>query len=83
MADSLTIEEQRALLLPLESILRVSGCTLSVTNNEIVVKHRGREAKLIVYPAMWKESREDGMIYVSDAYIKYAKPYAVQKILNV
>ena len=83
LADSLTVEEQKALLFPLESILRVSGCTLSVTNDEIVAKHRGREAKLVVYPAMWKEPREDGTIYVSDAYIKYAKPYAVQKILNV
>lgn len=83
LADSLTVEGQKALLLPLESILRVSGCTLLVTNNEIVAKHRGREVKLVVYPAMWKEPREDGTIYVSDAYIKYAKPYAVQKILNV
>ena len=83
LADSLTVEEQKALLFPLESILRVSGCTLSVTNDEIVAKHRGREAKLVVYPAMWKEPREDGTIYVSDAYIKYAKPYAVQKILIV
>ena len=63
--------------------LTVTGCTLLVTNNEIVAKHRGREVKLVVYPAMWKEPREDGTIYVSDAYIKYAKPYAVQKILNV
>lgn len=53
------------------------------TDNEIVAKHRGREAKLVVYPAMWKEPHEDGTIYVSNAYIKYAKPYAVQKILNV
>lgn len=83
LADSLTVEGQKALLFPLESILRVSGCTLLVTNNEIVAKHRGREAKLVVCPAMWKEPREDGTIYVSDAYIKYAKPYAVQKILNV
>ena len=83
LADSLTVEGQKALLLPLESILRVSGCTLLVTNNEIVAKHRGREVKLVVYPAMWKEPREDGTIYVSDAYIKYAKPYAVQKILIV
>ena len=69
LADSLTVEGQKALLLPLESILRVSGCTLLVTNNEIVAKHRGREVKLVVYPAMWKEPREDGTIYVSDAYI--------------
>ena len=53
------------------------------TDNEIVAKHRGREAKLVVYPAMWKEPHEEGTIYVSNAYIKYAKPYAVQKILNI
>ena len=31
---------------------------------------------------MWVEPQATDTIYVSDAYIKYAKPYAVQKILN-
>ena len=36
---------------------------------------------LIVYPAMWVEPHRPGTIFVSDAYLKYAKPYAVQKII--
>ena len=38
--------------------------------------------KVVVYPAMWVEPHAAGTIFVSDAYIKYAKPYAVQKILD-
>ena len=29
-----------------------------------------------------KEPQQEDTVYVSNAYIKYAKPYAVQKILN-
>ena len=31
---------------------------------------------------MWVEPCATNTIFVSDAYIKYAKPYAVQKILD-
>lgn len=82
LAESLSVEEQH-LLLPLESILRVSGCTLVTLDNGILVKHKGRkEKKLVVYPAMWKEPQQEDTVYVSNAYIKYAKPDAVQKNLN-
>jgi len=64
--------------------LRVSGCTLVPLDNGILVKRKGRkEKKLVVYPAMWKEPKQEDTVYVSNAYIKYAKPYAVQKILSV
>lgn len=36
---------------------------------------------LVVYPAMWVEPHRSGTIFVSDALIKFAKPYAVQKII--
>ena len=83
LAESLSIEEQHRLLLPLESILRVSGCTLVALDDGILVKRKGKERKLVVYPAMWKEPQQEDTVYVSNAYIKYAKPYAVQKILSV
>lgn len=83
LAESLSVEEQHRLLLPLESILRVSGYTLVALDDGILVKRKGgREKKLVVYPAMWKEPQQEDTVYVSDAYIKYAKPYAVQKNLN-
>ena len=44
-----------------------------------IVKRKGKERKLVVYPAMWKEPQQEDTVYVSNAYIKYAKPYAVQK----
>ena len=47
-----------------------------------IVRRKGKERKLVVYPAMWKEPQQEDTVYVSNAYIKYAKPYAVQKILN-
>ena len=63
--------------------MRVSGYTLVALDDGILVKRKGgREKKLVVYPAMWKEPQQEDTVYVSDAYIKYAKPYAVQKILN-
>ena len=43
---------------------------------------RKNTKKVIVYPAMWVEPQVNDTIFVSDAYIKYAKPYAVQKILD-
>ncbi|MBQ3707560.1 MAG: hypothetical protein II889_06565 [Clostridia bacterium] len=35
-----------------------------------------------VYPSMWVEPHRKEFIFISDAYIKYAKPYAVQKIID-
>ena len=32
-----------------------------------------------LYPAMWIESIGNSIIYVSDVYLKFAKPYAVRK----
>ena len=36
----------------------------------------------MVYPAMWAEPLEEGVIHISDFRIKYAQPYAVQKIIE-
>ena len=52
------------------------------SDGEIVATGRRNTKKVVVYPAMWVEPQATGTIYVSDAYIKYAKPYAVQKILD-
>ena len=43
---------------------------------------RGIQKKIVVYPAMWVEPFEKDVIYVSDFCIKYARPYAVQKIIE-
>ena len=51
-------------------------------DSEITAIGRRNTKKVVVYPAMWVEPCAAGTIFVSDAYIKYAKPYAVQKILD-
>lgn len=82
LAPIIPVEEQQRMLWPLRSILRTSGCCLMEDNGGIVAKYKNKMMPLVVYPAMWVEPHGDQTIYVSDAYIKYAKPYAVRKILT-
>lgn len=74
-------ETQIKMIMPLTNILRQSGCEIT-TDGEIIATGQKSTKKVIVYPAMWVEPYSPGTIFVSDAYIKYAKPYAVQKILD-
>lgn len=74
-------ELQIKMIMPLANILKQSGCEITA-NDEIIATGRGKNKKVVVYPAMWSEPFATDTIFVSDAYIKYAKPYAVQKILD-
>ena len=69
------------MLLPLANILKQSGCEITI-DGEITAIGQSSTKKIVIYPAMWVEPHETNTIFVSDAYIKYAKPYAVQKILT-
>lgn len=81
-ADTIESDDQSKMIRPLIGILKQSGCNIA-TNGEItVISRRSGEKKIVIYPAMWVEPQSPNTIYVSDAYIKYAKPYAVQKILD-
>lgn len=66
---------------PLINILEQSGCKITI-GNDIIATGQKNSKKVVVYPAMWVEPRAFDTIFVSDAYIKHAKPYAVQKILD-
>ena len=74
-------ELQIKMIMPLANILKQSGCEITA-NDEIIATGQEKTKKVVVYPAMWIEPSATGTIFVSDAYIKYAKPYAVQKILD-
>ena len=74
-------EKQINMIKPLENILKQSGCSISIANN-ITVTKRNHTKKIVIYPAMWIEPHEEDCIFVSDVHMKYAKPYAVQKILD-
>lgn len=41
---------------------------------------KGETRKIVVYPAMIREPHKAGVIAVSDAFLKFAKPYAVRMI---
>ena len=79
---TLSFDEQKKYISPLVKILKEKHCELSFSDNSIVISRSDRKKKLVVYPAIWKERREKGVIYVSDAYLKYAKPYVVKKIVD-
>lgn len=80
-ASPIKPETQIKMIMPLVNILKQSGCEIT-SNGEIVATGRRNTKKVVVYPAMWVEPQATDTIYVSDAYIKHAKPYAVQKILD-
>ena len=69
------------MITPLANILKQSGCEI-IADGEITAIGRRSTKKVVIYPAMWVEPNAPKTIFVSDAYIKYAKPYAVQKILD-
>ena len=69
------------MIMPLANILKQSGCEI-IADGDITAIRRRRTKKVVIYPAMWVEPHAVNTIFVSDAYIKYAKPYAVEKILE-
>ncbi len=81
-ASPIKLEKQIKTIMPLVNILKQSGCEITTSNSEIIATMQKNTKKIVVYPAMWVEPYANGTIFVSDAYIKYAKPYAVQKILD-
>ena len=66
----------------MKQILELSGVQLNIQGNTIFAKGKYTQKKLVVYPAMWKKPVADGTIFVSDVYMKYAKPYALKEIVN-
>ena len=81
-ADSINLDIQIKLLKPLNFILSEMGYSLLFENNSIKIKKGNVEKKIVIYPAMWLEPIEKNTIFISDAYLKFAKPYALQKIIE-
>lgn len=63
-------------------IIETSNYHVDISDDMIIINNNKCSKKLIVYPAMKKEPVDPKAIFVSDAYIKYAKPYAVKKIIS-
>lgn len=80
-ASPISPEKQISMIRPLANILKQSGCEISTDGEITAIGHRSKK-KIVIYPAMWVEPHASNTVFVSDAYIKYAKPYAVQRILD-
>lgn len=65
-----------------DGILQIIATSKFAEGSRITAYGKRGAKEVVIYPAMWVEPRTANTIYVSDAYIKYAKPYAVQKILD-
>ena len=81
IVEALPAKTQQSYIRPLENILNESGCSLFFNEDDIVINPSSNPKRLVVYPAMWIEPHQNGTVFVSDAFMKFAKPYAVQKII--
>lgn len=82
LPNHLSLELQWKLLKPLQQILEGSGCMLSVENGMIMAHSSGNRKRITIYPAMRYETGQKDEILVSDAYLRFAKPYAVETMIN-
>ena len=79
-AVALSIEEQQELLHPITSILSSKGLDIDFKQDQISGTCSGYAKEVVVYPAMWVKPYKDNTVFISDAILKHAKPYAIQEL---
>ena len=82
LSDGYSLEQQSQKINSLKYILVAQGYNLNMDGSNIFVEKGEKRKAITVYPAMWKEPQDGRSIYISDAYLKYAKPYALKKIMD-
>lgn len=82
LPKNISVQDQLRLIAPLSGILNSAGCQITRRENEIELVRYGQKKKLVIYPAMCVEPEGADLISVSDAYLKYAKPYALKKMID-
>ena len=82
VAPLFSVEKQAECIKSLEYILSREGYEVCIGQDTITVNHSKKSKRLVIYPAMRAEPQEAGTIYISDAYFKYAKPFALKKITD-
>lgn len=65
-----------------EQILQFSGVHIDFDHEPIEAESFHGKKRIVVYPAMWARPTEKNMVFVSDSYLKYAKPYALKTIVD-
>ena len=81
-AEHIDFQKQSLLFYPLKDVLEFSGIQARTDENSIKLFNNRVQKKLIIYPAMINHPSDTNQIYISDMLIKYARPYAVQKIID-
>ena len=82
VTHELSFDKQAALFKPLESIVRLYGVDVRYDNGHILLDKSGMTKFITVYPAMRIEPFDEDTVLISDQQIKYAKPFAVKKIVD-
>ena len=82
IAEEIPAHNQQKYISPLKDILKEYGCDVRFTGQNIAASTARNSKRLVIYPAMWTEPISAGSIFVSDGLMKYAKPYALQKIVD-
>ncbi len=82
LADPLDISKQDALLKPFLPVLKENRVEVAHTNDSLILKAGDKTKTLLIYPAMWKQPAEQGLISISDATMRYARPMALKLMLD-
>lgn len=82
IAKEISFQVQQNYIKSLENILKEFGCTLSFTDDDTIINPSNNPKHIVIYPSMWVEPYQTGTIFVSDACIRFSKPYAVEKIVT-
>ena len=80
--SQIDINVQKAYLEPLHNILNEMKCEIVYVKDKIFMTHNNIKRQIEIYPAMWREPKNKEVIYLSDAYLKYAKPYCLDTIVK-
>ncbi|WP_317383515.1 DEAD/DEAH box helicase [Anaerobiospirillum succiniciproducens] len=80
LPESLALTEQQALLSSLKNIITNAGITLHMDEDKTIGESSKVRKKIVIYPAMWTLPYEENTVFISDALLKYAKPYALDHL---
>ena len=82
LAQPIPMSKQKKELFGLEHVLDELGCQLVDEEETVQACFNRQKRRVIVYPAMWKKPVDEGTIFVNEMELRYAKPFAVEKILK-
>lgn len=80
LPEDIEFQKQVEYAFSISKILDADNIKVELHEKSIVLTRNDVVKKLVIYPAILSEPKQENYIYVSDSYMKYAMPYAVKKI---